>query len=116
MRHALPFVLACTLATGALAQGAPIDEAQLREAVSQHVASAGPQVTRYEIQLGTVTPRSDLAPCGRTEAFMPSSARPWGRMAVGVRCVQGAAWTLMVPVTVRAWGMALVAAAPLAAG
>jgi flagella basal body P-ring formation protein FlgA len=37
-------------------------------------------------------------------------------MAVGVRCVQGATWTLMVPATVRAWGMALVAATPLAAG
>jgi flagella basal body P-ring formation protein FlgA len=33
-----------------------------------------------------------------------------------VRCVEGAAWTVMVPVMVRAWSTALVAAEPLAAG
>jgi flagella basal body P-ring formation protein FlgA len=116
MRHALLIAFACLLATGAQAQVAPLDEGALRAFVSQHVASAGPQVTRFEIQFGTVAPRADLAPCARTELFLPSAARPWGRMAVGMRCVQGAMWTLMVPTTVRAWGMALVAAAPLAAG
>jgi flagella basal body P-ring formation protein FlgA len=116
MRHVLPFALACTLALGAQAQVAPLDESALRAFVSQHVASAGPQVTRFDIQFGSVAPRADLAACARTEPFLPPSARPWGRMAVGVRCVQGATWTQMVPVTVRAWGMALVAAAPLAAG
>jgi flagella basal body P-ring formation protein FlgA len=116
MRHAFLTAFACLLATGAHAQVAPLDEGALRAFVSQHVASAGPQVTRFEIQFGTVAPRADLAPCARTELFLPSAARPWGRMAVGMRCVQGAMWTLMVPTTVRAWGTALVAAAPLAAG
>jgi flagella basal body P-ring formation protein FlgA len=35
---------------------------------------------------------------------------------VGVRCVAGASWSIQVPVTVRIYGPALVAARPLAAG
>ncbi|HZY18574.1 MAG TPA: flagellar basal body P-ring formation chaperone FlgA [Ramlibacter sp.] len=111
------FLLAGALAGGARAQLAPpLDENVLRAFVSQQVATAAPQLTRFDVQFASVTPRADLAACARTEPFLPAGARPWGRLAVGVRCVEGAAWTLMVPVTVRAWGIALVAAAPLAAG
>ncbi|MCX8005227.1 MAG: SAF domain-containing protein, partial [Burkholderiaceae bacterium] len=48
--------------------------------------------------------------------FLPRGARLWGRGQVGVRCAGGGAWSVWVPVTVRIFGPALVAARPLAAG
>lgn len=105
-------------AAGAAAQTAvPFpDEAALRATVSQHVMAAAPQLSRFEVQVQMPQLRADLAPCGRTEPFLPPGARPWGRLAVGVRCVQGASWTVMVPVAVRAWAPGLVAAAPMPVG
>lgn len=92
----------------------PDDEA-LRAYASQQVAAMNPQATRFDVQLGSVD-RYALAPCRRTEPFLPANARLWGRSSVGLRCVDGASWSLLVPVTVRLWGPALVAAGPLAAG
>ncbi|MGZ5271960.1 MAG: flagellar basal body P-ring formation chaperone FlgA [Ramlibacter sp.] len=119
MRRLPSLALAALAWAGAVhAQGVPLPapEASLRAFLSQQVAAASPQITRFDVQLLPIAARADLAPCGRTELFMPAGARPWGRVAVGVRCVEGAAWTVMVPASVRTWGVALVAAAPLAAG
>ncbi|MBL0424862.1 flagellar basal body P-ring formation chaperone FlgA [Ramlibacter alkalitolerans] len=98
----------------ARAQTPAIDEAALRAFVSQQ-AAGNAQASRFEVQVGSVD-TSALAACRRTEAFLPPGARVWGRTSVGVRCAEGAAWTVLVPVTVRAWGPALVAATPLATG
>ncbi len=107
--------LALAAAGGALAQQAsPFDENALRAFVSQQVAGNG-QATRFDVQLGTVQYNA-LAPCRRTEPFVGAGARLWGRSSLGVRCVDGANWSVLMPVTVRAWGPALVAAGPLAAG
>lgn len=116
MRRTVSVTLALLAsAGGALAQQAsPFDENALRAFVSQHVAANG-QATRFDVQLGTVQ-HNALAPCRRTEPFLAPGARLWGRGSLGVRCVDGANWTVLMPVTVRAWGPALVAAAPLAAG
>lgn len=114
LRQLLSFGAAACAVSAALAQVAAIDENALRAFVSQQVAASG-QVTRFEVQLGTVQTGA-LAPCRRTEPFLPAGARPWGRGSVGVRCVDGAQWSVLVPMTVRAWGPALVAASPLAAG
>jgi flagella basal body P-ring formation protein FlgA len=108
-------VIAAAPAAAQTASSFP-DEPALRAFVSQHVAAAAPQLSRFEVQFTPVTPRVDLAACTRTEPFLPPGVRPWGRLAVGVRCVQGAHWTVMVPATVRAWAPGLVAAVPLAAG
>ena len=113
--------LAALLAGAAGAQPvqppAAFDEGALRAFVSQQVAAAaGQQVTRFEVQIGSLDPRLALAACRRSEPFLPAGARPWGRLSLGVRCTDGAIWSVMLPVTVRAWGPALVAAAPLAAG
>jgi flagellar basal body P-ring formation protein FlgA len=104
-------------AAPARAQALP-DEAALRAFAQPHAAAAAAAAgaTRIEVQLHPAPPRTALAPCSRTEPFWPPQPRPWGRVAVGLRCVEGAGWTLMVPATVRAWGPALVAAVPLAAG
>lgn len=71
---------------------------------------------RVEVSIGELDPRVRLAPCARIEPYLPAGARLWGRGVVGVRCVEGAAWQTVVPVHVRVYAPALVAARPLAAG
>lgn len=96
--------------------GAPLlDEAAVRAFVSQQVAGSGTEMTRFDVRLGQLD-LAALAPCRRTETFLPASGRLWGRGSIGVRCTEGATWTVMLPVTVSVWGQAVVAAAPLAAG
>jgi flagella basal body P-ring formation protein FlgA len=110
--------LALTAAAGAqTAPAAPFTEDTLKGFVSQHAASAGGDaVTRFEVKLGQLDPNTTLAPCRRIEPFLPANARLWGRSSVGVRCAEGANWSILLPVTVSFWGRAWVAANPLAAG
>jgi flagella basal body P-ring formation protein FlgA len=113
---ALALPLACALAH-AQALTPLFDEQAIRAYESQQVAAQGGGLSRFDVQLGAPdTSRIALAPCRRTEPFVPSGARLWGRSSLGLRCVDGATWTLVVPVTVTAWGPALVAATPLSAG
>jgi flagella basal body P-ring formation protein FlgA len=97
--------------------GPPFDSDTVRAYVSQQfAATAGQPVTRLEVQLGSLDPQLVLAPCRRAEPFMAAGARFWGRSSLGVRCVDGATWSVRLPVTVRAWGPAMVAATALASG
>ena len=119
----VPLALLALLLCGGIARAqtpqtvAVLDQNALRAYVSQQVAAlAGPQITRFDVQLGNIDPRLVLAPCRRSEPFLPTSARLWGRSSLGVRCVDGASWSVLLPLTVRIWGQTLVAAAPLAAG
>ncbi len=82
-----------------------------REA-SSALAAAGGGV-RIDVTVGQLDPRLQLAPCARIEPFIPSGARLWGRANVGLRCVEGATWSVLLPVTVRVYGPALVATRPL---
>jgi len=118
-------LIACTLALGSAAAMAqtpqaspsPFDENALRAFVSSQVAGmGGDTMSRFDVRLGTLASHATLAPCHRVEPFVPAGARLWGRSSLGVRCVDGAGWTVLLPVTVSVWGRALVAAAPLAAG
>lgn len=77
------------------------------------LAAAGAQA-RIEVAVGELDARVKLAPCARTEFFVPSGARLWGRTRIGLRCVQGAIWSALIPVQVRIHGPALVAARHLA--
>jgi flagella basal body P-ring formation protein FlgA len=81
---------------------------------SQAAAGVGSQA-RIEVTLGEINPRLQLAPCARIEPFLPAGARLWGRSHIGLRCVQGATWSVQMPVTVRVFGPALVAGRPLSA-
>lgn len=78
-------------------------------------AKAGP-IQRVDIKLGALDSRIQLAACAQAEPYVPSGARPWGRTVIGVRCVSGANWNMLMPVTVSIWGTALVATSPIAAG
>lgn len=76
-----------------------------------------PAGLRVEIEVGRLDPRLRLAPCARIEPYLPTGFKPWGRTRVGLRCLQGAkAWNVFLPVTVKVYGRALVAATALPAG
>lgn len=76
---------------------------------------AGP-ASRVEVTVGTSNSRMQLAPCARMEPFIPNGTRLWGRATLGVRCVSGATWQAFLPVQIRVYGLAPVAARPLAVG
>jgi flagella basal body P-ring formation protein FlgA len=76
---------------------------------------AGP-ANRVEVTIGSPSSRMQLAPCARMEPFIPNGTRLWGRATLGVRCVSGATWQAFLPVHIRVFGMAPVAARPLATG
>lgn len=78
----------------------------------QRTANLAGQVT---VVVGAVD-ASGLPSCPRLEAFLPPNTRLWGTVNVGVRCVQGANWSLYVPVQVHVKGAAVVAARPLVIG
>jgi len=87
----------------------------LRLFVERQAAQGVGVAARIEVTLGELNPRLQLAPCQRVEPFLPAGARLWGRSQIGLRCVQGATWSVQMPVTVRVFGPALVAARSLAA-
>lgn len=71
---------------------------------------------RVEIEVSAPKEHSRLAPCRRAKPYIPAGARLWGRAWVGMRCEEGASWNVLVPVHVRVYAPALVAAQALAAG
>jgi flagella basal body P-ring formation protein FlgA len=80
-------------------------------------ATAGLAGARVEVEAGRLDPRLKLAPCERVEARLPAGARAWGRTRVAVRCTQGPVpWQVYLPVTVRVFAPAWVAAADLPTG
>ncbi len=100
--------LACACA-GTHAAPAPLAD-ELRQFADREVASTAGDI---EITVGDIDPRVRLAPCDRYEPFVPPGARLWGRSTLGVRCVEGASWTVYVPIQVRVFAAALVASRPL---
>lgn len=76
-----------------------------------------PRGARVELEVGELDPRLKLAPCERIEPFVPTGMRLWGKSRIGLRCMAGpVAWKVYLPVTVKVFGQALVAAGPLQAG
>jgi flagella basal body P-ring formation protein FlgA len=111
--------LAAFLVAGT-AQAAEAVDPQLEQQVQQLALGAGQRAlpgTRVEVQVGQLDPRLRLAPCQRVEPYLPAGAKPWGKTRVGLRCTQGPTpWNVYLPVTVKVFGRALVAAAALPAG
>lgn len=105
--------LLLVLASG-FAGASPEDLARgARGFLEQQVLPGGGEV---EVVVGELDPRLALAPCARYEPFVPAGAKLWGRSSLGVRCVEGANWTVFVPIEVRVWGTVQVAARPIARG
>ena len=57
-----------------------------------------------------------LPPCDAPEPFLPSGARLWGRLSVGVRCNTNPQWTRYVPAYITVTGTYYVAARTINAG
>jgi flagella basal body P-ring formation protein FlgA len=95
-----------------------LDTAALREIETLgQAATAGLAGARVEVEAGRLDPRLKLAPCERVEASLPAGARAWGRTRVALRCLQGPVpWQVYLPVTVKVFAPAWVAAAALPAG
>ena len=106
--------------SGNATTGAGLNDDYLRMFVAQRVQPAGSSSTasvqRVEVKFGALDSRVQLAPCSQIEPYIPPGARLWGRTAIGVRCISGATWNILLPVTVSIWGPAWAAATPLAAG
>lgn len=62
-----------------------------------------------EITVGEPDPRLNLAPCQRYEPFIPTGTRLWGRTTLGMRCVDGATWSVFIPVQIKLFAPAPVA-------
>ena len=87
------------------------------KAVADPAAVTADKPLRFEVQVGALDPRLKLAPCQRIEPYLPPGMRLWGKARIGLRCAQGARpWNVYLPITVRVFGQALVAAVPLPAG
>jgi flagella basal body P-ring formation protein FlgA len=113
-RLAFPWLalLAVVLALSASrAHGAPppLQDA-LRQFADRELDSAAGEM---EVTIGDIDPRLTLAPCARYEPFLPPGTRLWGRATLGVRCLEGANWVVYVPIQVRVFAPALVAARAL---
>lgn len=120
-RPALAALVALAVLAGAPARAAdpvPVlpDEAALRAFITAQMAATSAQLTRVEVRFGPVDLQALPSACTRVEPFIPQGGRLWGRSSLGLRCASGASWSTLLPVTVSAWGQALVAAGPLAAG
>jgi flagella basal body P-ring formation protein FlgA len=101
----LPGDLAATLQT------------QLERIALSSSQGAVPGVQRVEIEVGQLDPRLRLAPCQRVEPYLPVGTRLWGKARIGLRCTQGTSlWNVFLPITVKVYGNAWVAAQTLAAG
>ncbi|MCV2354973.1 flagellar basal body P-ring formation chaperone FlgA [Paucibacter sp. B2R-40] len=86
--------------------------------IAQAGARAGmPAQARVEVQVGRLDPRLKLAPCLQAQPYLPPGLQMWGRTRVGIRCLDGAVrWNVSLPVTIKVFARALVAADALPAG
>ena len=96
-------------------------EQQVRQLALSGTQAGAPLGTvglpRFEITIGQLDARLRLAPCQQVDPYLPEGTRLWGKGRIGLRCTQGATkWNVYLPVTVKAFGTALVAAGNAAAG
>ena len=102
--------------TLAAAQAAQQNMAEIRQTADSYARQQTAHLTgQVSVTVGAIEPMQ-LAACAKLQAFMPLGAKLWGNSNIGVRCSQGADWTVYVPVTVRVQAPVLVATRPLPSG
>lgn len=90
--------------------------AEIRQAADAYARQQTAHLTgQVSVTVGAIE-AMQLAACAKLQAFMPLGAKLWGNSNIGVRCSQGADWTVYVPVTVRVQAPVVVAARPLPSG
>ena len=92
-------------------------EQQVRQLALDGSQATTPGAPRIEVLVGQLDSRLRLAPCQRIEPYLPEGTRPWGKSRIGLRCTQGSVkWNVYLPITVKVYGRALVAANAISAG
>lgn len=78
-------------------------------ALTQAQQSSEAASLRMEVSVGSLDSRLRLAPCAKVEPYLPAGVRLWGKIRLGLRCLEGSSrWNVFLPVTVKAFGPAWV--------
>lgn len=116
---AAPFapVTAVTAATAANLAALPPGLLQEGLALMNQAAQAlAPRGARVVVAAGAPDMRLKLGPCSAGTVYLVPGVPAWGSSRLGVRCTQGAAWNIQLPVQVQIRAPAVVAAAALSSG
>ncbi len=119
-RQAAPAVMQQNLRPAALAQPAPLPGQQDAEAIRGAALAFLQQQSaglpgKVDITVASAFPRG-LAACTQLEPFMPTGARLWGRMTVGVRCAGERPWTIYLQARISLRATYYLAARAMAPG
>jgi flagellar basal body P-ring formation protein FlgA len=90
--------------------------AQAQGLAQQAAVALAPAGARVVAVAGALDARLQLAPCAAVTPYLTAGAPAWGRTRVGLRCTEGAAWNVQLPVQVQVWADAVVSKAALPAG
>lgn len=119
-RRLLKVILVAGLLSGGGVQANEFQDLdRIAEAVSGFAVEAGASRSTqtgdvYKVEIGALDARLRLAACDKELAvYAPPGTRPVGNTTVGVRCNGTRPWSLYVPVTIKLFGEAVVAARPL---
>lgn len=120
VRQVAPAVARQNLQPAALAQPAPLPGQQDAEAIRSAALAFLQQQSaglpgKVDITVSPAFPRG-LAACTTLEPFMPSGARLWGRMTVGVRCAGERPWTIYLQARISLRATYYLAARAMAPG
>ncbi len=92
-------------------------KAQIIEMANQRALNSVPKNSKIEIKLGSVDSRFKLSPCEKVEPYFPPATPSWGRMRMGLKCVEGEKkWNINIPLTVEVTTKAIAASSQLAVG
>ncbi len=84
--------------------------------MKQAAQSLAPPQARVLVTAGAPDSRLKLAPCSAGTVGLTPGVPAWGAARLSVRCTQGAAWSIVVPVRVQVLAPAVVAATALSPG
>ncbi|USU16029.1 flagellar basal body P-ring formation chaperone FlgA [Paraburkholderia fungorum] len=120
VRQVAPAVAQQNLQPAAVAQPAPLPGQQDAEAIRSAALAFLQQQSaglpgKVDITVSPAFPRG-LAACTTLEPFMPSGARLWGRMTVGVRCAGERPWTIYLQARISLRATYYLAARAMAPG
>ncbi|NPT42012.1 flagellar basal body P-ring formation protein FlgA [Paraburkholderia sp. 1N] len=119
-RQVAPAVAQQNLQPAAVAQPVPLPGQQDAEAIRSAALAFLQQQSaglpgKVDITVAPAFPRG-LAACTTLEPFMPSGARLWGRMTVGVRCAGERPWTIYLQARISLRATYYLAARAMAPG
>ena len=102
-RAFVPLLLGASVGVAAQPAGSEPWALEVQQLASQGQVPVG---ARVEVEVGSLDPRLKLAPCARITPYVPAGTRLWGRARIGLRCDEGARWSVYLPVTVKVFANA----------